>query len=289
LAEIGIWLPIDKYINAKIRAFIYFNFVALPWVSDSIPKSLMIHVATFLKYPETLTRKNLKYLNKFVAKSIHKKSVESYTLSNHSANLLFRLMGIKFLVASPGASPFNQQITNKKSDGSILFIGTLEPRKNLLNLIEAYAKLDKEVQLKHSLIIAGRTGWGYDDIAKKVKINSNIVIVESPTDKEVEELYSNAACLVMPSIFEGFGIPVLDAVNYGLPVITSKDSPMEEILGKNGAIYINPLDIDSIKDGMNKFFKYDKSDIAEMLKISKQNSSKYSWNKTAEILFGKYL
>jgi glycosyltransferase involved in cell wall biosynthesis len=289
IAESGIWPKVDMFIGHKIDAFVYLNFVALPWVSSSIPKSIMIHDATYIKFPETLSTKNLHYLQKYVKKSINKQNVSAYTLSRHSANIFKDLLGVNFEVAPPGPSPLNIGPGSRNSDGSFLFIGTLEPRKNLKNLILAYNKLTNTTQKKHNLIIAGRSGWGDSDIYNMIKMNHNITLVDSPTNNQLENLYRKASCFVMPSIFEGFGIPTLDAVKFNLPVITSLDSPMEEILGPNGAIYIDPLKVDSIKNGLIEFDNASASKINSIVKASIISSSKYSWEKTAEIIFGKYL
>lgn len=125
----------------------------------------------------------------------------------------------------------------------ILFVGTREPRKNLKNLIEAWLPLQKEVDL----LIAGEEGW--DDSENIYKSVENLRFLGRVSDQELSVLYTQAAAFAFPSLYEGFGLPILEAFYHGTPVVTSAISSMPEITG-NAAELVDPLEPESIREGL---------------------------------------
>lgn len=136
----------------------------------------------------------------------------------------------------------------------ILFVGTLEPRKNITSIIEAYKKIKKENSYKHKLVICGKKGWLYTNLIKQIQsseLKDDIIYLGYITDEEKKYLYKHADFFVYPSYYEGFGIPVLEAMNYGCAVITSNISSLPEVAGK-GAVLIDPYDTDELASAMKK-------------------------------------
>ncbi len=170
-----------------------------------------------------------------------------------------------------------------------LNVGTLEPRKNIVRLIKAYANLLKQHPHAHPLVLAGQQGWLDSNIAKlidKLKLASKIIILGYVNTIELQWLYQNAYCMVYPSLFEGFGMPVLEAMSYGTPVITSNVSSLPEVCG-NAGILIDPTNQDSIQQAMLDLLL--KPDWNEELKIlSLQQSQKFSWKKSAQKVLSFY-
>ena len=124
----------------------------------------------------------------------------------------------------------------------ILFVGTIEPRKNIQGLIKAFNLLKKEHGIAHKLIIAGMKGWMYEDIFKEYEnsaFKNDIIFKGYISDQELARLYKNASVFVYPSFYEGFGFPILEAFGYGVPVVTSKTSSCGEIAG-DSALLVNP-------------------------------------------------
>jgi glycosyltransferase involved in cell wall biosynthesis len=121
----------------------------------------------------------------------------------------------------------------------VLAVGTLEPRKNLHRIAAA---VDGELR------VAGARGWG------KVDPPANVVWLGEVSDRELAALYRGARCLVYASLYEGFGIPVAEALACGCPVVTSRDSPMSDYAGDD-AVYVDPFDVDSIRDGIAQAFR----------------------------------
>ncbi len=162
----------------------------------------------------------------------------------------------------------------------MLFLGTLEPRKNLDRLLEAFALSSSDIP--HSLVITGGLGWKYEKLLNLISEHPNrdrIHLLGYVEDKHLPALLSLAEFLVYPSILEGFGIPVLEAMACGTPVITSNVSSMPEIAGK-AARLIDPLSVKSITDGIREI-----ATCANLrMKLSEMGLNRvkqFSWNKTA--------
>lgn len=160
-----------------------------------------------------------------------------------------------------------------------LFVGTVQPRKNLERLIRAF-KLSDLSNLSH-LVIVGSKGWLSDEIyklPKKLGIEKKVKFLGYVPDENMPALYSGAIALIYPSLFEGFGLPILEAQACGCPVITSNISSMPEVAGK-GAILVDPYNIDDIVKGMNKIKKQETRN--KLIKLGFENIKRFSWEKTA--------
>jgi glycosyltransferase involved in cell wall biosynthesis len=168
------------------------------------------------------------------------------------------------------------------SNEYILFVGTLEPRKNLNRLVEAYLRLSSELKLKYNLVIVGRYGWGNFDLDNFIKLNKlseNVKRLGYISDEDLTSLYQNAVFLAMPSLSEGFGLPILEAMSAGISVLTSNCSSMPEIAG-DAALLVDPLSVDSIQEGLERLL----TDPQLRIRLSAnahKNAKKYSWDKCA--------
>jgi glycosyltransferase involved in cell wall biosynthesis len=135
----------------------------------------------------------------------------------------------------------------------LLFVGTLEPRKNLITLLKAYAILRAE-RLDHDvkLVVVGRKGWLYEEIfatVKRLALHADVLFTDFVADEDLPELYRGALLLVFPSLYEGFGLPILEAMASGIPVIASNTSSMPEVAGE-AALLIDPRTPEAIAEGM---------------------------------------
>ncbi len=161
-----------------------------------------------------------------------------------------------------------------------LFLGTLEPRKNLLRLLEAFAV--SCVKIPHSLVIAGGLGWKYETLFELVSdhpFKERIHLTGFVEERDLAPLLSLAEFLVYPSILEGFGFPVLEAMACGTPVITSNVSSMPEIAG-DAALLVDPLSVDSISNAINVLGS-DGELRDELSKRGFIRASSFSWKDTA--------
>ncbi len=159
----------------------------------------------------------------------------------------------------------------------LLFVGTREPRKNLKRLIQAWEPLAKDVQL----IIAGESGWDETSDGKLKVKRDNLRFLGKVSDKELAVLYGEAEAFVYPSIYEGFGLPILEAFYHGAPVITSNVSSMPEVAG-NAAELVDPQEVESIRQGMETILK--ESDVEQSRRLQKMliRLHLFSWPQVAE-------
>ena len=157
-----------------------------------------------------------------------------------------------------------------------LFVGTVQPRKNLDRLIRAFSKTTGA-----NLVIAGSKGWLSDEIyklPKKLGIKKRVKFLGYVPDKDLPALYSGAIALVFPSLFEGFGLPILEAQACGCPVLTSKISSMPEVAG-DGAVFVDPYSIDDIVKGMARL--QGTGYRVQLVKKGFENIKRFSWEKCA--------
>lgn len=129
-------------------------------------------------------------------------------------------------------------------DRYIMFLSTLQPRKNLKLLLEAFSEVLNEVD--YDLVLIGRVGWKVDDLLEKYRLKNRIVFTGFVEDADVALVYKNALCFVFPTLYEGFGIPPVEALSMGCPVISSDSSCMKEVL-RNQAVYFKNNDKDELK------------------------------------------
>jgi len=169
-----------------------------------------------------------------------------------------------------------------------LFVGTFEPRKNIYQLIEAYNLMCEASGEDPGLVIAGKFGWG--GINPKAKISSlatkrNIEVVYAPSDNELKLLYQNCRFLINPSIYEGLGLPVIEAKRFNKPCIVSPGSLIE--IADEHSIVINPHDNLDIANAMAKYF-FDKRTYDKALREACLSPARFTWHKNTKILMEQF-
>lgn len=138
----------------------------------------------------------------------------------------------------------------KKLGNYLLFVGALQPRKNVKGLIQAYTSLPGSFQKDFQLLLVGYEGWNHGDISEMIATNKNIHIYDSiENNNELAELYRRASLFVFPSFYEGFGFPPLEAMACGCPVVVSNVASIPEVCG-DGAYYVDPHNVESIANGI---------------------------------------
>ncbi len=167
----------------------------------------------------------------------------------------------------------------------VLFVGTIEPRKNLLTLFKAWQRLKMmrpEVVKDVDLVLAGGVGYGGENIlpqAKKMKLDSSVKYLGYVSQNHKVLLMKNATVFVFPSLYEGFGLPVLEAMQLGTPVITTNSSSLPE-LTNSAALVIEPNDVEGLALSLKKALT-DKTTMAALKRKGKIQAAKFSWEKTA--------
>jgi len=182
-------------------------------------------------------------------------------------------------LSPPQQAKIKRKIKNKHHlDNYLLAQGTREPRKNLDRLIKAFLLFKKNhPQSKIQLVITGKYGWG-KDVAKK--LYSDIKILGFVPEADLLPLHASAIALIYPSLYEGFGLPILKSLSLGIPVITSNTSSIPEVAGK-AALYINPKSISSIQKAINQIITSSATHY-RLSQLAKIQAQKFSWIKTAK-------
>lgn len=256
-----------------------------------IPFVISIMDLGFLRWPEQFTKKDYFQLKYWTKRSV-KKAAKIITISEFSKKDIAATYGVdinKISVIYPGVYTDKIKIKSKQDKDYFIYVGTLKPSKNVKRLIRAFNKLDKK-DLK--LMIVGKKGWLYEDIFKlvrKLKLQERIVFTGFVTEKEKQQLIANAQALVLPSLWEGFGIPVLEAMAVGTLVVCSRVASLAEVADK-AAIYIdNPENIDSIVQALNKVLKLNTDKKKKIIEDGFRQLKKFSWKTAAELLLGELI
>lgn len=172
----------------------------------------------------------------------------------------------------------------------ILFVSTLEPRKNVITLIEAFNYLKETKKINHHLVLIGKLGWKYQPIVDKMAQSPYqrfIHHLDYLSDQAVAYFYQNAEIFVYPSYYEGFGLPVLEAMTLGAPVITSNLSSLPEVAG-DAAILVDPHQMLDLADAMLAVIN-DAKLREDLIAKGKKRSQQFSWQQTAQKTLDAYL
>lgn len=184
----------------------------------------------------------------------------------------------------------SEQLTDKIVDSMdydfskpyLLFVSTIEPRKNIINLILAFNYLKEKYKIAHQLVLIGRKGWHYEPIFTTIDSSpwrNQIHHLDYLSDELVALFYSKAEAFVYPSHYEGFGLPVLEAMTLGAPVITSNTSSLPEVAG-DAALFVNPDDPMQIVDAILQVIN--NSNLRrELIEKGKERAKLFSWERTA--------
>jgi glycosyltransferase involved in cell wall biosynthesis len=294
LQSYGISLPFDILLP-KVDLTIFPNFATWPTFRSEC-RATVIHDLTYLYYPELVEEKNLAHLRRVVPRSIKQADFIITVSEAVKAELIkeFNLSPEKCVVTSILPSNNYYQINNNEihkkytipTQKFIFFIGTLEPRKDLPTLIEAYRKLPARLKNEYGLVIAGGKGWKIEKSQQSLKdaqdAGENIVNVGFIDHKDTAAFYQRASLLVMPSLYEGFGMPILEAMACECPVIASDIPVLREAAGE-AALFAIPGDSDSFSFNIQKLIQ-DPSLQKELIDKGKLQLANFSWVKNCQTI-----
>ena len=270
----------------------------------SLPTIVTVYDLSFLHFPDNYPAAQRHYLTTQTRRSC-RHSARVITISNSAKqdiNHFFDVPLDRIDVAFPGVDsifkrPDAVKIQQFKSeqqlpDTFILHVGTLQPRKNLTTLIEAFAQLiDQEPDLPSDLelVIAGGKGWFYEEIfqtVQKFKLENRVRFPGYVPDEALPLWYSAAAAVAMPSIYEGFGIPLAEAMACKTPVIASNVSSMPEVVG-NAGILVPPNDISAWANGLANILQ-NKTLTDKMRRNGFQQVQKFRWEAAGQTQLSSY-
>lgn len=170
----------------------------------------------------------------------------------------------------------------------LLFVGTPEPRKNLCRILDAYSGLPNSMQLGYPLVIVGGHGWGVSlsKLVARYGLHGKVIILGSMSEGQLSYIYSRAALLLMPSLYEGFGLPLLEAFQFGVPAVASATGALAEVAGDAAAL-VDPLSSDDIRCGIMRLLEnrdfYSCCSSQALVRVQK-----YSWDHSANAI-AKYI
>lgn len=290
------WLfPIDLWCGRGI--YMFPRFVSMPLLfSKSI---LVIYDLSFELHREFSDEGNAKFLSTQVKKSL-KRSNKIITISQHAKEDIenfYKISGNRVVVATPATDPklfyrrSAHEIKKVKSKYGIsgqyiLALSNLEPRKNLDSLVEAYCRLPKDLLKDISLLLVGVSGWKTDLLFQKIvdKVDQGFKIIRPTSyvkDQDKPAIISGAKMLVYPSHYEGFGMPPLEALACGVPVITANNSSLPEVVGKAGKM-IPSDNIDLLTSSMIDYLQNIEAVTQDTIISGPERARSFSWVKSAQ-------
>lgn len=294
---------IDRWIGKKIQKRIDLVFIPDPRptpVSKNCKKITTFHDLSFEHFQQTFSWKTRIWHKLLNPKSEAQTSNQIISVSENTKQDLIKTYQIpaEKIEVIYEASNLNSKIDIQKEneikikynlpEKFILTLSTIEPRKNIAGLLAAFQKLKQENNFPHKLVIAGKKNSKIFSQIEEIK-NNNKDIILTGFIEEIDKpyLYKLATAFIYPSFFEGFGLPLVEAMQMGCPIITSNLSSMPEIV-KDAALLINPYDINSITEGIQKILSNDKLK-AELQKKSLKRANAFDWEKCAKTTLNIFL
>jgi alpha-1,3-rhamnosyl/mannosyltransferase len=276
--------PIDLYHEPNYLAFRF-----------SGPSVVTFHDASWVRHPATHPAGRLDTISRYLQGCLDAASA-ILTDSEFVKNELIELFGVPpgkifpvLLGVSPAFYPRHPQACHEfltKQElhfGSyILSVGTLEPRKNIPALIDAYSLLSPELQRRFPLVLVGMQGWLTSTLETRMKPFVERGVIKPlgyVHDAAMPLIYSGAAAFVFPSLYEGFGLPVLEAMRCGVPVISSSTSSLPEVVGDAGVL-VSPLDVEALSGSLRQILE-DRVFAADLSRKGIVRAAGFSWEKTA--------
>jgi len=282
----------------KINADVFISPDGFASLNTNIPQLSVIHDIAFEHYPQFIPFLARKYYRYYTPKYAHKVQ-RIATVSNFSKqdiavkyNIDPDKIDVVFNGVNPSCRPIDEvekkKVKQEYSKGCdyFVFISAVHPRKNLERILQAFDHFKNQTQSTTKLIVAGRMAWKNEQlksIYQKMQHQQEVIFVGHLPIKEIERLIASATALCYASLFEGFGIPIIEAMYAETPVITSNVSSMPEVAG-DAALLVNPVDINSIAVALTQLENNItlRKNLIEKGKIQRQQ---FTWEKTSELLW----
>lgn len=280
------------------KADVWFQPYGFCSITSRVPQVLIIHDLAFKHYPAYISWYQRLYYRWFTPAFI-KKAQKLITVSNFSKEDIAKTyrVGDGKMVVIPGAArqgfvPLEweekQAVKDGYADGReyFLFVGGIHPRKNLITLLKAFSHFKKWQHSNMKLLVAGRMAWQYEDLLEKLKTykyREDVLLLGYLPEMQLQRVTAAAYALVYPSWFEGFGLPILEAMQAGVPVICSNTSSMPEVAG-DAAILTDPSNYEAMGKEMIALYRNESIRNAFVEK-GLQRAKAFSWDETAQSVY----
>lgn len=258
----------------------------------------VIHDINFLHHPKDSKWLTAKYYNRYFPKyaklATRIATVSEYSKKDISEN--YHIDPNKIDVVYNGINDFfkpmdgTQKSLAKKRFANgcdyFVYVGSIHPRKNVITLIKAFAQFKKEKNTKHKLVFAGAAGWGMNDLYDQIKrlgVEGEVLFTNRLNNDDLALALGGAAALTFIPYYEGFGIPLVEAMAAEVPIITSNVTSLPEIAG-DAALLVNPNEVTDVKNAMIKVFEDEvlRNSLIEKGRIQRQ---KFSWERSGDLLW----
>lgn len=255
-----------------------------------------VYDLAFIYHPECFTSRNILYFKTMLKSSIRHSDYIIAISQNTKNDIInhFKIDPDRVKVVYCGVNSIFKKLSDKSAAAPtlrkfgiigdfILNVSLISPRKNLINLIRSFKLLRDRKAINHQLVIAGAKGWLFEDIFRTVSsfgLEKQVIFTEYVTDDELLHLYNNASVFAYPSVYEGFGLPVLEAMACECPVVASNTSSLPEICGE-AALLVDPDQIEEIAGAIHKAVS-DPVLRNGLITMGKERVQEFSWKKAAE-------
>jgi glycosyltransferase involved in cell wall biosynthesis len=279
-----------KFHSAEFDLYFEPNFIPLDIRAKNIVTT--VHDFSFELFPEAHPKDRVRYFAKNFLRNI-KRSTKIITDSDYTKLEAVEILRIPPEMITPihlgvdhglfkiypmdALEAYSRELDLPEK--FILFVGTREPRKNLGRLIQAYAELPDPLQSEFSLVIVGPPGWGETDLPAINRLGNRVVLLEYLDAQKLALTYNRASLLVYPSLYEGFGLPPLEAMACGCPVVVSRAASLPEVCA-DAALYVDPLDVQSIAEGMDRVLADEELRLSLRQK-GRERAEVFTWENTA--------
>ncbi|MHB1415207.1 MAG: glycosyltransferase family 4 protein [Chloroflexota bacterium] len=267
---------------------------------------ITVHDLSFIRYPEVMTADSHRYYGQVARACASADRI--IAVSQNTANDLTELLSVpeeRVRIVHEAANPMYQPLEDPEAIRQVrtlfgveqeylLFVSTIEPRKNLETLLRAMARLksaagDRPAVRSFTLLVVGRPGWLYEGtmrLVKELHLTDRVRFMGGATMEELLLLYNGAVALVYPSLYEGFGLPPLEAMACGTPVLCANTSSLPEVVG-DGGLLLPPKDVDAWAQGLLRVLE-DESLRDDLRQRGLQRARLFSWHKAAKETVGVY-
>ena len=250
---------------------------------------------SFLRHPELFNPSNRWYLSLFTRLAVRRSDLV-LTIAEHGRREVINLLGAapdRVVTTYCGVDPRFRPLPPNEVDAFrqarglperfVLYLGTLEPRKNVASLVRAYARLRADWPAAPPLVLAGAPGWMYDDVFRSIEAHglADRVMLPGFVDPDDQPLWYNAAAVfAYPSLYEGFGLPPLEAMACGVPVVVSNATSLPEVVGEAGLL-VQPSDDEGLAVALRRLLE--DSDLRRTLsEAGRERATRFSWRRMAE-------
>jgi glycosyltransferase involved in cell wall biosynthesis len=282
----------------KYKADVFVSCDGFCSLTTKVPQCLLVHDLSFLHYPQFIRKSHYLFYRHYTPKFLRKAAV-IVTVSGFSKKDIikqYKTDPAKIHIVPnaareafrPIAEEERQVVKDKYTGGKEYFVyaGAIHPRKNLTNLLRAFSIFKTKQKSNWKLVLAGRLAWKYRKFVENLrtyKYRDDVILTGYLDEAELVRVVGSAYALIYPSFWEGFGVPVLEAMQCKVPVITSGNSAMQEI-AQDAALYADPSDHSDMAEKMMLLYK-DEGLREQLIRKGRIINQQYNWNSSAELLW----